>query len=59
VAGDLIGRFRRGTVRTAALIDAQPAPAIEAALAEGAEPYRRADGFVIPTVVILGCGVRA
>jgi SAM-dependent methyltransferase len=61
VAGDLVEGFRRGTVRTAALIEAQPAsalPAIEAAIAAAAEPYRRADGFAVPTVAILACGTR-
>jgi len=60
-AGDLIEGFRRGTVRTAALIDAQPKsalPAIEAAIAAGVELYRRGDGFALPTVAILARGVR-
>ncbi len=60
-AGDLLEGFRRGTVRTAALIDAQPAaalPAIEAAIAKAAEAYRRGGGYGIATVAILGCGVR-
>ena len=60
-ADELIEGFRRGTVRTAALIAAQPAaalPAIEAAIAEGAAAYRDADGFAVPTVAILGSGVR-
>lgn len=60
-AGELIEGFRRGTVRTAALIDAQPPaalPAIEAAIARNAEAYRRADGFAIPTAAILAYGVR-
>jgi ubiquinone/menaquinone biosynthesis C-methylase UbiE len=60
-AGDLVEGFRRGTVRTAALIEAQPAaalPAIEAAIAKGAETYRQPDGFAVATVAILGCGVR-
>lgn len=61
-ARDLLDGFRRGTVRTAALIEAQPAaalPAIEAAIARGAAPYRRPDGFAIPIVAILACGVRS
>jgi SAM-dependent methyltransferase len=60
-ASDLIEGFRRGTVRTAALIDAQPAgalPAIEAAIAHGLAAYRRADGFVVPICAILGSGLR-
>ena len=60
-AGDLLEGFRRGTVRTAALIDAQPAaalPEIEAALARGVIAYRRPDGFAVPVTAILGSGVR-
>jgi hypothetical protein len=59
--GDLIEGFRRGTVRTAALISAQPAaalPAIEAAIAQSAAAYRVRDGFAIPIVAILASGVR-
>jgi SAM-dependent methyltransferase len=60
-AGDLVEGFRRGTVRTAALIGAQPAaalPAIEAAIAQSAAAYRRPDGFAVPVVAILGSAVR-
>jgi ubiquinone/menaquinone biosynthesis C-methylase UbiE len=60
-ARDLLEGFRRGTVRTAALIDAQPAaalPQIEAAIAHGIAPYRSANGFAVPIVAILGSGVR-
>ena len=60
-ARDLLEGFRRGTVRTAALIDAQPAatlPQIEAVIAHGIVPYRRAIGFAVPIVAILGSGVR-
>ena len=60
-ARDLLEGFRRGTVRTAALIDAQPAATlaqIEAAIADGIAPYRRANGFAVPIVAILGSGVR-
>ena len=60
-ARDLLEGFHRGTVRTAALIDAQPAatlPQIEAAIAHGIAPYRRANGFAVPIVAILGSGVR-
>jgi ubiquinone/menaquinone biosynthesis C-methylase UbiE len=60
-ARDLLEGFRRGTVRTAALIDAQPAaalPAIEAAIARSVAAYRRPDGYAVPIVAILGSGVR-
>ena len=60
-ARDLLAGFRRGTVRTAAVIDAQPAaalPAIEAAIARVSAAYRDADGFAVPIVAILGSGVR-
>jgi SAM-dependent methyltransferase len=58
---DLVEGFRRGTVRTAALIEAQPVaalPAIEAALARTAAAYRRGDRYAVPIVAILGSGVR-
>jgi hypothetical protein len=58
---DLIASLRRGTVRTAALIDAQPPaclPAIEAEIARGAEPYRRGNAYLIPIAAVLGRGVR-
>ena len=61
-ARDLLEGFRRGTVRTAALIDAQPAaalPGIEAAIARSIAAYRRPDGFAVPIVAILGSGVRS
>jgi SAM-dependent methyltransferase len=61
-ARDLLEGFRRGTVRTAALIDAQPAaalPQIEAAIARDVATYRRTDGFAVPIVAILGSGVRS
>ncbi len=60
-ASDLVEGFRRGTVRTAALIAAQPVaalPAIEAAMARGAAAYRRGDRYAVPIVAILGSGVR-
>jgi ubiquinone/menaquinone biosynthesis C-methylase UbiE len=60
-ARDLLEGFRRGTVRTAALIDAQSAaalPQIEAAIAQGAAAYRCPDGFAVPITAILGSGVR-
>jgi hypothetical protein len=64
VAGprDLLAAFARGTVRTAALIAAQPAaarPAIEAAMARAAEPYRGTDGFAVPIVAILACDTKS
>jgi ubiquinone/menaquinone biosynthesis C-methylase UbiE len=60
-ARDLLDGFRKGTVRTAALIDAQPAgalPEIEAAIAGGIAAYRRPGGFAVPITAILGLGVR-
>jgi ubiquinone/menaquinone biosynthesis C-methylase UbiE len=59
---DLLAALARGTVRTAALIAAQPAaarPAIEAAMARAAAPYRTADGFAVPIVAILACGTKS
>jgi SAM-dependent methyltransferase len=58
---DLLEGFRCGTVRTAALIGAQPAsavPAIKATMARRAAAYRRGDGYAVPIVAILGSGVR-
>ena len=57
----LIGALQRGTVRTAALIAAQPRsaiPAIEGAIAEAAAKYRRPDGFAVPVVALLGHGTK-
>jgi SAM-dependent methyltransferase len=51
-----------GTVRTAALIEAQPAearPAIAAAIIRSAKAYRRANGFAVPTVAILASGTKS
>jgi SAM-dependent methyltransferase len=59
--GDLIAVFRRGTVRTAALIEAQrPAAllAIEAEIARRAGAYRRDGWYYIPIAAILGRGVK-
>jgi ubiquinone/menaquinone biosynthesis C-methylase UbiE len=59
---DLLAALARGTVRTAALIAAQPAaarPAIEAAMARAAAPYRTADGFAVPIVAILARGTKS
>ena len=58
----LLAAFARGTVRTAALIAAQPAaarPAIAAAMTRAAEPYRTPDGFVVPIVAILAHGTKS
>jgi SAM-dependent methyltransferase len=60
--GDLIATFRRGTVRTAALIEAQrPAAllAIEAEIARRAAAYRRDGWYLIPLAAILGRGTKA
>jgi ubiquinone/menaquinone biosynthesis C-methylase UbiE len=59
---DLFAALAQGTVRTAALIAAQPAaarPAIEAAVSRAAEPHRRGDGFAVPIVAILACGTKS
>jgi ubiquinone/menaquinone biosynthesis C-methylase UbiE len=59
---DLIAALSRGTVRTAALIAAQPAaarPRIEMAVARAAAPYRRDDAFAVPIVAILACGTKS
>jgi SAM-dependent methyltransferase len=59
--GDLVEGFRRGTVRTAALIGAQSAsalPAIEATIVCAGAAYRDRDGFAVPLVAILASGVR-
>ena len=59
--GDLVEGFRRGTVRTAALIGAQSAsalPAIEAAIVCAGAAYRDRDGCAVPLVAILASGVR-
>jgi ubiquinone/menaquinone biosynthesis C-methylase UbiE len=58
---DIVVALARGTVRTAALIAAQPRgarPAIEAAVAQAAAPYRSGDGFAVPIVAILGHGMK-
>jgi SAM-dependent methyltransferase len=59
--GDLIASLRQGTVRTAALIDAQrPAAllAIEAEIARCAGAYRRDGWYFIPLAAILGRGAK-
>lgn len=58
---DLVAALARGTVRTAALIAAQPPaarPAIDAAVAAAALPYRRAGGYAVPVAAILAAGTR-
>ena len=59
--GDLIAALRRGTVRTAALIDAQrPAAlaAIETEIARQAAAYRRDGWYCIPIAAILGSATK-
>jgi SAM-dependent methyltransferase len=59
---EIVDALARGTVRTAALIAAQPAEArsaIEEALAGAAAPYRLADGFAVPIVAILASGTKS
>jgi SAM-dependent methyltransferase len=59
--GQLIATFRRGTVRTAALIEAQrPAAlaAIKAEIARRAGAYRRDGWYFVPIAAILGSGVK-
>src|SRR5205814_1143927 len=58
---ELVAALARGTVRTAALIAAQPAaarPAIEMAVAAAAVPYRRDGCYAVPVAAILGSGSR-
>jgi SAM-dependent methyltransferase len=53
---ELIASFREGTVRTGALIAAQPRralPAIEAEIARLALPYRNAGSYAVPIVALL------
>jgi ubiquinone/menaquinone biosynthesis C-methylase UbiE len=60
-ARDLVAALARGTVRTAALITAQPAearPKIEAAITAAAAPYRRDGCYAIPIATILAAGAR-
>jgi SAM-dependent methyltransferase len=59
---DIVVALARGTVRTAALIASQPGhalPAIEAAVAEAAAPYRSGANFAVPIVAILASGTKA
>jgi SAM-dependent methyltransferase len=58
---DIVVALARGTVRTAALIAAQPAaarPAIEAAVAAAGALYRSGSGFAVPIAAILASGVK-
>jgi len=58
---DFLAALARGTVRTAAMINAQPAaarPRIEAAIAAAAAPYRREGGYAVPIAAILASSVR-
>jgi ubiquinone/menaquinone biosynthesis C-methylase UbiE len=58
---ELVATLASGTVRTAALIAAQPPealPAIERAVAEAAACYRRSGGFAVPIVALLGQGTK-
>jgi SAM-dependent methyltransferase len=60
-AAALVEALRRGTVRTAALIAAQPAealPAITVAIDRGMAGYRSGDGFSVPIVAILASGTK-
>jgi ubiquinone/menaquinone biosynthesis C-methylase UbiE len=59
--GDLVAALRRGTVRTAALIDAQrPAAllAVEGEIARHAAAYRRDGWYFLPIAAILGYGAK-
>jgi len=61
-AAVLVAALRRGTVRTAALIAAQPGeamPAITAAIERDMSEYRRGDGFAVPIVAILASGTKS
>jgi SAM-dependent methyltransferase len=59
---DIVVALASGTVRTAALIAAQPPgarAAIEAAVAEAAVSYRSGANFAVPIVAILASGTKA
>jgi SAM-dependent methyltransferase len=59
---EILSALARGTVRTAALIEAQPPAArraIEAAVARSAEAYRCGDRFAVPIVAILASGTKS
>jgi ubiquinone/menaquinone biosynthesis C-methylase UbiE len=58
---ELVAALARGTVRTAAMINAQSAEArrhIEAAIADAAAPYRRDGCHAVPIAAILASGTR-
>jgi SAM-dependent methyltransferase len=60
-AAGLVASLRQGTVRTAALIEAQDTaamPSILAHIERAAAPYRRGDRLAIPIVAILGRGTK-
>jgi SAM-dependent methyltransferase len=60
-AGGLLDGFRQGTVRTAAMIAAQPPaamPAIEAAIARDIAAFRETGGFAVPIVAILAAATK-
>jgi ubiquinone/menaquinone biosynthesis C-methylase UbiE len=59
---EIVTALACGTVRTAALIAAQPAaalPAIEAAVVRAAAQYRRGAGYAVPIVAILASGTKS
>jgi ubiquinone/menaquinone biosynthesis C-methylase UbiE len=61
-AAALIAALRRGTVRTAALIEAQPVdalPAIAMAIERDMAGFRRGDGVAVPIVAILASGTKS
>jgi len=58
---ELVAALARGTVRTAALIAAQPPdalPKIEAAVAETAAQYQNGEGYAVPIAAFLGQGTK-
>jgi len=60
--GDLIVALACGTVRTAALIAAQPAAArsaIDAAMTRATAAYRRSNDYAVPIVAILASGTKS
>ena len=59
---EIVAALSHGTVRTAALIAAQPVaarPAIEAAIVRAAQTFRRGNNFVVPIVTILASGTKS
>jgi SAM-dependent methyltransferase len=60
-AAELLGAFRAGTARMAAMIDAQSEaamPAILSGLAAAVEPYRDGAGIAVPIACIISAGIR-